>query len=207
MITKRNYKDYEAYLAHQAKKVDLQRAYFEKTSENRKKVLAGRINAMAEHIPIKSGLVVCVGARMGEEVECWKELGFITWGYDLNPASENVMKGDMHHLNQVCSQGTADIIYCNSLDHALYLDKVNKSFDWVGKKESYLVIDLSTSPKLKDPKHLKWSGSYEAIVWESHYDVLGELTNFRLLELEISEGWHEDKLKHVGWNTYLLKKK
>jgi SAM-dependent methyltransferase len=66
--------------------------------------------------------VLCLAARIGTEVRAFHENGAFAVGIDLEPgaASEFVIHGDFHRL--VFPDTCVDIVYCNSLDHALRLD-------------------------------------------------------------------------------------
>jgi len=70
------------------------------------------------------GSILCLGARRGEEVKAFIELGHFAVGIDLNPGSapELVVVGDFHSLN--FANESIDCVYMNCLDHAWDLDKI-----------------------------------------------------------------------------------
>ncbi|CAH2033996.1 unnamed protein product [Thlaspi arvense] len=65
---------------------------------------------------------LCVGARVGQEVEALKRVGVSdSVGMDLVPYPPLVVKGDFHH--QPFDDETFDFEFSNVFDHALYPDK------------------------------------------------------------------------------------
>src|SRR5690606_37375972 len=58
------------------------------------------------------------------EVRAFHDVGAFAVGIDLNPGPDNehVLPGDFHRL--AFPDGSAQVVYCNSLDHALDLDRV-----------------------------------------------------------------------------------
>ena len=68
--------------------------------------------------------ILCLGARLGSEVEAFISFGHAAIGIDLNPGPNNpyVMAGDFHALQ--FADASFDCVYTNSLDHAFELDKI-----------------------------------------------------------------------------------
>ena len=68
--------------------------------------------------------VLCLGARLGGEVAAFRDLGCFAIGVDLNPGSDNpwVLYGDFNRLEY--PNQCVDIVYTNSLDHALDLHQI-----------------------------------------------------------------------------------
>ncbi|CAH8253632.1 unnamed protein product [Arabidopsis lyrata] len=65
---------------------------------------------------------LCVGARVGQEVEALKRVGVNdSVGMDLVPYPPLVVKGDFHH--QPFDDETFDFEFSNVFDHALYPEK------------------------------------------------------------------------------------
>ena len=62
---------------------------------------------------------LCLGARMGEEVEALIELGSKAIGTDLVPNPPLVIEGDMNYLK---FENEFDFVYTNSFDHVYYID-------------------------------------------------------------------------------------
>lgn len=70
----------------------------------------------------KDSKCLCLGARVGQEVEALKRVGVNdSVGMDLVPYPPLVVKGDFHH--QPFDDETFDFEFSNVFDHALYPDK------------------------------------------------------------------------------------
>lgn len=91
----------------------------------------------------RNSKVLCLAARVGDEVLAWRELGHPdAIGIDLNPGPNNpfVVVGDFHHLQ--FADGSIDLVYCNSLDHAFDLDKIAGEMKRVLRSGGLLVLDI-----------------------------------------------------------------
>jgi SAM-dependent methyltransferase len=64
----------------------------------------------------KGQKALCLGARMGEEVEALRNMGFDALGVDLVARPPLVIEADF--LNLPFDSGVYDIVYSNSFDHA-----------------------------------------------------------------------------------------
>ena len=87
--------------------------------------------------------VLCLAARVGNEVLAWRELGHPdAIGIDIEPGPNNpyVMVGDFHHLQ--FPDGSVDLVYCNSLDHAFDLHKIAGEMKRVVRPGGLLVLDI-----------------------------------------------------------------
>jgi SAM-dependent methyltransferase len=112
-----------------------------------------------------TGKIVCAAARDGTEVEVWRDLGFQdAIGFDLNPGPNNqfVVAGDFHKMP--FEAGSIDLLYCNSLDHALDLDKFFREAARVLKPGALALIDLTDQNT--------GAGPWEATEWTRAQDVL-----------------------------------
>ncbi|KFK44505.1 hypothetical protein AALP_AA1G265600 [Arabis alpina] len=79
-----------------------------------------------------SSKCLCVGARVGQEVEALKRVGVNdSVGIDLVPYPPLVVKGDFHH--QPFDDETFDFEFSNVFDHALYPDKFVGEIERVGE--------------------------------------------------------------------------
>ncbi|KAJ4834564.1 hypothetical protein Tsubulata_046949 [Turnera subulata] len=69
-----------------------------------------------------SSKALCIGARVGQEVEALRRVGVEdSVGIDLVPYPPLVVKGDFHH--QPFDDATFDFEFSNVFDHALYPEK------------------------------------------------------------------------------------
>lgn len=79
-------------------------------------------NLKRENLLKNSSKALCIGARVGQEVEALKRVGVTdSVGIDLVPYPPLVMKGDFH--NQPFENETFDFEFSNVFDHALYPHK------------------------------------------------------------------------------------
>jgi hypothetical protein len=78
------------------------------------------------------------------------------------------------------------VVYTNSIDHAFDLKKVVSEVRRVLINKGKAFIEISTSDRLKNKKHLE-SNNWESLIWESYDDVI-ELfkVDFNLLNRSIS---------------------
>ena len=89
---------------------------------------------------LPTGRVLCLGARCGEEVQAFSELGYEAVGLDLVPAHPMVIQGDFHNIK--FKDGSFDMIYCNCLDHVFDLNKVLKECNRVTSKIIFLHLGI-----------------------------------------------------------------
>lgn len=126
IIKKREYKDYDEYTAHQIEKTadpDRRARLLQEFRFNEKvKYFKEKFQHFLDS-GINFGQTVCLGARMGEEIEALLQLGADCYGVDLVPHPPHVREGDFQDLHFI-EDGTIDTFYTNSLDHASDPEKV-----------------------------------------------------------------------------------
>ncbi|MCD9645303.1 hypothetical protein HAX54_034139 [Datura stramonium] len=91
-----------------------------------------------------SSKVLCIGARMGQEVEALKRVGVPdSVGMDLVPYPPLVVKGDFH--NQPFDDETFDLEFSNVFDHALYPEKFVSEIERTLKPGGVCVLHVALS--------------------------------------------------------------
>ena len=117
---RRHYRSYAHYVAHQRSKLAL--LDLSGYDVRFRAALAERLRAL--DVEWSGAAVLCLAARIGTEVRAFHDVGAFAVGIDLNPGAANdlVLPGDFHRLQ--FPDGVVDVVYCNSLDHALHLDRV-----------------------------------------------------------------------------------
>jgi SAM-dependent methyltransferase len=159
----RRYGSYEDYLAHQATKletIDLREydvAY--------RRLLAERLRA-AGHVQ-GDFRVLCLAARLGTEVRAFQDLGCFAVGIDLNPGDVNrhVLHGDFHEVQ--FPDGSADVVFTNSLDHALEPPRVLAEVRRLLSARGLFVVEASLgSDEGFSPRE------YEAFYWDTLEDLV-----------------------------------
>lgn len=168
-LTGRVYKDYEAYSAHQALKLDAHREKSIRSHDRR--FSAALSERLAEHPQGFAGCrVLCLAARQGTEVRAFIECGAFAVGIDLNPGRDNryVMVGDFHDLQ--FANGTIDVVFTNSLDHAFDLDLILAEVRRVLTPDGLLICEVGLGVDAgSDP------GPFESLSWANVDDILEQI--------------------------------
>jgi len=187
-IENRKYKNYDKYLFHQAKKLDIGikkkvKKFLPSHFNNDVKSFKKRITGFQQYV--KGDGILCLGARLGSEVCAFRELGFEnSIGIDLNPGADNkyVVKGDFHKMPfDNCS---FDCIYSNCIDHAWNLKKLSKEIHRILKKDGMLILEIDHLVKKtkKDRKELLTKASkYESVMWDDFKDIKKSFKEFKFI--------------------------
>lgn len=119
----RSYSSYDAYVRHQRSKLEGTKAGFAAEMDRRLQQALPR--RLGEHgLELAGRSVLCLAARLGGEVRAFQSLGAFAVGIDLNPGLNNpwVLPGDFHDVQ--FPDHSVDVVYTNSLDHSLELERV-----------------------------------------------------------------------------------
>ena len=168
-LSGRVYKDYDVYRAHQSLKLD---AHREKSIRGHDRRFYAALNErLSQHPNGFAGCrVLCLAARQGTEVRSFIEQGAFAVGIDLNPGHGNryVMVGDFHDLQ--FADGTVDVVFTNSLDHAFYLHRILSEANRVLRLDGLLIceVGLGSNPGAQP-------GRYESLSWANVDDILGQI--------------------------------
>jgi len=121
-LAQRHYDTYEDYVSHQTGKLDKITHRLRETEGEDVAEFRRRFETCGPLPEARS--VLCLGARLGTEVQALHSLGYFAIGIDLNPGPQNqyVLPGDFHQI--VFPDGSVDAIYTNALDHVFDLPKV-----------------------------------------------------------------------------------
>tara|TARA_R110002020_G_scaffold416595_1_gene625861 strand:- start:565 stop:1206 length:642 start_codon:yes stop_codon:yes gene_type:complete len=151
----RDYKDYDEYVSHQKEKtertvknsnalLDLEQRLaarkqtFRERFEELNRALSE--NDKAAPILLPGKLFLCLGARLGSEVEALKDMGLAGHGIDLVPYKPHVLEGDFHNLK--LEDGVLDIVYTNSIDHCYDLKGILTEGTRVLSPAGHFIIDV-----------------------------------------------------------------
>lgn len=112
---------------------------------------------------------VCLGARLGAEVQALRNLGYIAIGIDLVPCPPLVIKGDFSAI-PLCN-GTKHLAYCNSIDHVLHMERFVAEIGRVLKRPGWFlgVVPIGTF------------GNYEARRIDSTMEILEFFPGFEVV--------------------------
>ncbi|CAI9756343.1 unnamed protein product [Fraxinus pennsylvanica] len=142
------YTSYDFYIQRQLNKTLNQklRKIWTTRDWNRKiHVFSGFFNDLKKkNLLFNSFKALCIGARMGQEVEALKRVGVSdSIGIDLVPSPPLVMKGDFHY--QPFDDETFDFEFSNVFDHALYPDKFVDEIERTLKPGGLCVLHVALS--------------------------------------------------------------
>ena len=188
MVMIRNYKNCDEYVQHQIKKLD--KLYPRLTSKGYRE---GTIFLYKIHFKLiikyclnreVGGTMLCLGARLGEEVETWRDLGFDAIGIDLNPGPDNkfVKKGDFHNLE--FEDESFDYIFSNSIDHVLDIVRFNKECHRVLKQGGKALFEIrrhqpeSVLDDIKKDGRYAGNPWYESFYWETQEELIRMFGSF-----------------------------
>ncbi|KAL8241658.1 hypothetical protein R6Q59_011960 [Mikania micrantha] len=120
------YTSYDTYIHHQLQKTTnpkLRKIWTSRDWDRKIRVFTHFFNRLQrEKLLSNSSKALCLGARVGQEVEALKRVGVNdSVGLDLVPYPPNVIKGDFHY--QPFDDETFDFEFSNVFDHALYPGK------------------------------------------------------------------------------------
>jgi SAM-dependent methyltransferase len=160
----RQYASYRHYLRHQRSKParGLDSPEHDRTFRS---ALAARLRENDALLPGTS--VLCLGARFGSEVKAFHDLGCFAVGIDVRTGEGNkfVLQGDFHDIQ--FPSASVDVVYSNSLDHALDFDKVIGEISRVLKPSGVLLVEAVKGSEEGHPP-----GGYEAFYWSRVEDLV-----------------------------------
>lgn len=137
----RKYNNYEEYLNHQSSK-------FLNYGINKISVLDNRCEEFVFKryqglFDFKQKSIICLGARVGGEVRAFKQLNALAIGIDIQPGEKNehVLYGDFHNIN--FPNNIFDFVFCNAIDHVLYLDVFLQEIDRILKPNGILLLEVA----------------------------------------------------------------
>ncbi len=145
VTTSDKYESYEDYLTHQKQKTTdpirrerwLGEQWATKVTYFTQKFEAyGR-----EFFKPEFNTAIGLGARTGQEIEAFKNLGFEAVGIDLVPCEPLVVAGDIHDVPFEAS--SFDVVFTNVFDHSLYPDKFVAEIERLLKPGGIAVMHLA----------------------------------------------------------------
>ena len=160
-IRTRPYSSYEDYVSHQASKLSA-KAH---RAEHYDAQLVQELSVRVQDLELASARVLCLGARLGGEVRVFRDLGAFAWGIDLNPGPDNVYVSFGDFQNVQLPDGSCDVVFTNSLDHASDLERVAREARRLLRSEGLFVIELAD---FSSEPPATWESTY----WESEDDVV-----------------------------------
>jgi SAM-dependent methyltransferase len=163
-VNTKHFTSYQDYLDLQASKLEY--LELEGHEVRFRKVLAERLQTLDLLKGKRNAL--CLAARLGAEVRAFWDTGFFAVGIDLNPGEENnaVLVGDFHHLQ--FPDAVLDVVYSNSFDHALELEKTLKEVRRILVPDGILIVEADPGTK---EEHGVQSDLWATLQWEKIEDL------------------------------------
>ena len=158
-FSKLDFKNYEEYLTKQKSKLDVKgkNCLWLKEYAAAYKVLL--IDCLAGFSGMTGGKTcLCLGARLGTEVEIFNEFGMFAVGIDLNPGEENkyVVTGDASDIQY--PENSVNVVYTNSLDHFLKIEKVIEEVKRVLISGGFFIFLISSKQEEDEYDAIRWKG-------------------------------------------------
>ncbi len=194
-LIQRSYASYDEYVDHQrAKMNDLRKYEFDRGVQDRLQNFRDRIRHAARRLDCDG--VLCLGARFGEEVIVFRELGFPrSIGVDLEPGADEslVRRGDFHHLD--FPDGAFGALYTNAIDHVFDLASFAAETRRVLCTGGVFILAATNAfdaPGLDKRAHVDGPTKFESLLWEREADLLAPFeAGFDLVERFDSTAWSE----------------
>ncbi len=191
-VSRLKYADYDAYLSHQASKLD---GILDRLQERGSRDRAHFVERFRSCSALgEARVVLCVGARIGSEVAAFLSLGYFAVGIDLNPGPDNpyVLHGDFHQV--VFPDNSVDLIYSNALDHTFDLDKLVSEVRRLLRPGGIFLVDL-----VNGTEEGFYPGGYESMIWANAEDFAKKIADIAGFTIESSR----DDLPEMGGNQFV----
>lgn len=189
MIAHRTFPSYEDYVYKQGgkaiRKRDFLLAHLPKNTESFTRIFRDA----APHL--KSGTVLCLGARTGAESLGAVKAGFKgSVGIDLHPVGPTVLPGDWHSLAFRCAVFAN--AYCNSFDHCLYPDQLTREVQRVLEPGGRFYV-MATNRGGSASEWRADLGSNEALYWDTSDELRDALCSYGF---QVQKEWRAGKWGH-----------
>lgn len=181
----REYNSVNDYIGHQASKLTVVQEDLDKVLELSKASFKKEFS----NLPFPRGAtILCLGARLGTEVEALRERGYLAIGIDISIPPNNTFShyGDFHNIPY--PDGVFDGVYTNTLDHILKPEKIFNEVSRVLKPGGVFFPRILRG--LEEGYNL--TGSYESFVWKKREDLLNLISSFGFTQTkhdDVDENW------------------
>jgi SAM-dependent methyltransferase len=186
----REYDGYEAYVAHQVAKTGsgkIRRRVRRRWKRDYDRYMTDWLLPLKDLVPMSG---ICLGARLGCEVQVLRDMGHKAIGIDLVPSPPLVITGDFHHIPFASNH--FDFAYSNSIDHVFDFLMFAGEVSRVLRPTAVVYFQVAL-------KHL---GRHESLYVESIKEITGHLAlfNFTLKFDEPTANTRNGrKLRKVMW--------
>lgn len=174
------YKSYDDYVQHQRSKLSIRLDKIRRIDSLQRLEYT---KYLTELDMFRGKNVLCLGARLGGEVQAFRSAGALAIGIDLEPGEGNqyVLTGDFHNIQ--FGNHLFDYVFTNVLDHAFDLGALRSEICRVLKPRGGVFLVDYVAP---DPARVKVAK--QGNVWESlddsNMEVLFQRMKMRLVDLK-----------------------
>jgi SAM-dependent methyltransferase len=139
-LLQRKYNSYEAYIGHQAEKLNKNIVEISRYDLEYEQIIFDRYSHLEN---INKSSILCLAARLGGEVRGFKRLGALAIGIDLEPGEKNlyVLHGDFHNIQ--FANDTFDYAFTNAIDHVFNLEDYLKEIKRILKNKGRFIIEFA----------------------------------------------------------------
>lgn len=191
MIAQRAFPDYAAYVHTQGGKARGRRDFLLKHLPKATERFTQIFRTAAPYLT--PGAVLCLGARTGAESLGALAAGFKrSVGIDLHPVGPTVMQADWHDLP--FPSGSFANVYCNSVDHCLYLDRLAAQVQRVLIPDGRFYV-MATNRRRTSEQWRQKPGA-EAMFWETSDELIAAICGYGFT---VQTSWRDGK-----WGHYVL---
>jgi len=169
---RRSYTSYDSYIGKQGAKLERYGDAIAGWSKRNAEQLRELLPSLGVLQPGMSAL--CLGARLGFEVEAFIDLGCFAVGIDVNPGSvekfgfsKYVVYGDFHQLQ--FANNSIDIVYTNSMDHVFAPQKLRSEVTRVLKPGGYLIVETTEGT---EEGRRRVTDPYDCLTWKTSADFI-----------------------------------
>ena len=158
------YTSEEEYIEHQKKKTTNAkvRRHFKNRFDKRVNIFKSKFLFPYNNGLIKPGWnALCLGARLGEEVQALKNLAIDAIGIDLVPCLPLVLEGNFMHIDY--PDNHFDMLYTNSIDHAFDIKEMFKEAYRVLKNKGFFIVDVFPGQENVSEYEVYWLDVVEII--------------------------------------------
>jgi SAM-dependent methyltransferase len=174
----KTYRNYQEYLDHQASKLKNNFSEVIQKNHEYQKIVYRRY---ADFFSWRGQSVICLGARLGGEVEAFKRMGAVAIGIDIEPGISNkhVLYGDFHETN--FADRSFDFVFSNCIDHVFDLDKFLKEIFRLLKSDGIGILEVAVQK----------AGEYETIDTQDITFIKQQINRYFKIKFEkpINNGW------------------
>jgi len=172
VIERRRGFSYEKYVEKQGNKIHNpeKREQLLRRTEHRQRTFQRVFTRIKDHL--RSGRVLCLGARTGCEIIGARRAGFKdSQGIDLHPVGDLTIQGDWHDIP--FENSSFENVFTNSIDHCYDLQKMIHEIRRVLKPKGRVCLLLSRKQMLhnKKDKEKYMRGSQNFLFWEDALDL------------------------------------